>query len=276
MLYFYSNRPGGLGGDGDILQAPITPITDFNGDGQVDGKDLLVMIVEFGGTDAFCDIGPFAWGDGVVDCKDFKVLAKYIGTEIEDPTLAAHWALDESEGMVAYDSAGENDGTVMGDAGWLPQGGKIGGALAFDGADDFVLADSPVELGNGAFSVCAWIKDGAPGQAIVSSQGGVKWLYTNAIDGSLMTDLSELALVGTPLFSDAVVTDGQWHRVCLVWDGDGRILCVDDERAASEPLNEVSLPAARLIVGAGGSLEPGSLWEGLIDDVRIYNRAVKP
>jgi hypothetical protein len=91
-----------------------------------------------------------------------------------------------------------------------------------------------------------------------------------------MTDLSASAGAGTPLFSDVVVTDGQWHRVKLVWDGTDRILCVDDEEAAREPLSEVSAPAGKLIIGGSGTLEQGSLWSGLIDDVRIYNRAVKP
>ena len=33
---------------------------------------------------------------------------------------------------------------------------------------------------------------------------------------------------------------------------------------------------AGLHIGAGKSLEAGSFWSGLIDDVRIYNRAVTP
>jgi len=271
ILYFWSRRA-----DAGLRQVPIIPIVDFNGDGQVDGKDLLIMIAEFGGTDALCDIGPTPLGDGVVDFEDLKVLAGHIPTVVEDPTLAAHWALDETEGITAYDMAGENDAMVMGNAAWQPAGGRIGGALAFDGLNDFVLAGSPAGLGEGPFSVCAWIKDGAPGQAIVSPQGGARWLYTNPIDGSLMTDLSASAGAGTPLFSDVVVTDGQWHRVILVWDGTDHILCVDDEEAAREPLSEVSPPAGKLIIGGNGSLEQGSLWSGLIDDVRVYDRAVKP
>jgi hypothetical protein len=31
-----------------------------------------------------------------------------------------------------------------------------------------------------------------------------------------------------------------------------------------------------LYIGAGASLTPGTFWSGLIDDVRIYDRAVKP
>jgi hypothetical protein len=275
MLSFCSARPGGVGNQ-DIWQAPIIPVVDFNGDARVDGRDVLAMAACWGQDDPLCDIGPTAFGDGVVNVEDLVVLAEYIGQEVDDPTLVAHWALDEREGTFVTDSAGENDATVVGNAMWQPEGGKIGGALAFDGVDDFVLAASPAGLVSGRFSVCVWIKGGAPGQAIVSPQGGVRWLYTNAIDGSLMTSLSEGGRTVQPLFSDVVVTDGQWHRVLLVWDGTDRILCVDGREAAREPLSEVSAPGGKLIIGGSGTLEPASLWSGLIDDVRIYRRTVKP
>ncbi len=276
-LYFFSTRPGGLG-DFDLWQTSIIPIVDFNGDGKADGKDVVILTEHWGQSDSVCDIGPYAWGDGIVNEEDLFVLAEYLDAEepFVDPTLIAHWALDETEGMAAADDVGGSDAMVMGNAAWQPEGGKIGGALAFDGVDDFVLADFPVGLGDEPFSVCAWIMDGAPGRDIVSAQGDARWLYTNAIDGSLMTDLGTSAWAGTPLFSDAVVTDGQWHRVMLVWDGTSRILCVDEQQAATEPLSEVSAPAGKLIIGGSGSLEPESLWSGLIDDVRIYNRAVRP
>jgi len=128
MLYFNSERPGGFGGAfGDIYQAPIIPIVDFNGDGKIDGRDILIMADHWGMDDSVCDIGPMPWGDGVVDIEDLKVLAEYIGEPVDDPTLITHWALDESEGLMAADSAGENDATVMGVPAWQPAGGAVDG-----------------------------------------------------------------------------------------------------------------------------------------------------
>jgi len=271
-LYLSSDRPGGSGGY-DLWQAPVIPIVDFNGDGKVDGKELVVMIVEFGGTDALCDIGPYAWGDGVVDFEDLKVLAEYIGKEVEDPTLIAHWPLDEAEGMTACDMAGEDEATVLGNAVWQPEGGKIGGALAFDGVDDFVLAHCPAGLGDGPFSVCAWVKGGAADEVILAS-GTTNWLYTNPADGSLMTALGSVAGNGQPLFSDVVITDGRWHRIGLVWDGSDRILYVDGRETVRDEQGELAIPDDSLMIGAGAT--PGRSFSGLIDDVRIYNRAVKP
>jgi Tol biopolymer transport system component len=137
MLYFTSERPGGLGGPyGDIYQAPIVPIVDLNGDGIVDSADMCAIVDHWGTGDPLCDIGPMPWGDGIVDVQDLVVLAEHLFEEVYDPTLIAHWKLDETEGSIAYDSAAVNDGILNGGPLWQPTGGQIDGALAFDGTDD--------------------------------------------------------------------------------------------------------------------------------------------
>lgn len=55
--------------------------------------------------------------------------------------LVAHYALDDETGTTARDSSdGKHDGTLegydSGSTGWTT--GKIGGALSFDGTDDYV------------------------------------------------------------------------------------------------------------------------------------------
>ena len=57
--------------------------------------------------------------------------------EAADPDLVAHWRFDETSGATAFDASGNgHDGTIMGDPQWVP--GKLGGALEFDGAGDYV------------------------------------------------------------------------------------------------------------------------------------------
>ena len=54
-----------------------------------------------------------------------------------DPDLVAHWKLDDGSGTTAVDSsANGNDGTFVGDPQWAS--GILGGALDFDGVDDYV------------------------------------------------------------------------------------------------------------------------------------------
>jgi hypothetical protein len=267
LFFRYSQSDGRLGGD--IWQAPIIPIADFNGDGRIDGGEIVTMADCWGTDDPLCDIGPFVWGDGVVDIEDLKVLAECIGKEIDDPTLVAHWKFDESEGMTAYDSAGENDGTVMGVPVWWPDGGRVNGALELTGMT-FIMGGSVLNPADGPFSVLAWVKGGQPGQGIVTQQGGVDWLMADAVDGKLATELSPL--VG----SETMITDGDWHRIGLAWDGCACLLYVDGVLEAECTKDGLAGSTGKVVIGCGKTATLDSFFTGLIDDVRIYNRAVAP
>ena len=111
-LHFTTERVGDAG-QGDIYQSPVIPIVDFNGDGVVDAADMCIMVDHWGEDYSLCDLGPMPWGDGIVDVHDMVVLAEHL---FEDVRLIAHWKLDETEGNAAYDSAGANDGDILGDA----------------------------------------------------------------------------------------------------------------------------------------------------------------
>jgi hypothetical protein len=250
-------------------------VVDFNGDGIVDTKDLLRLIESWGQADPLCDIGPTAFGDGIVDAADLEVLMSNWMQAVDDPTLLAHWALDEAEGTVAFDSAGQNDGQVIGAALWQPDGGVLGGALDFDGAT-FVVGDYVLNPYHGPFSVIAWIKGGAPGQVIVSQQGGANWLMADALDGSLMTDLRAGGRSPVSLGSEAVIADGNWHRIAFTWDGVNRRLYVGDELVSEDAQDALGGSVGNQLIASGANMSAGTFWVGLIDDVRIYNRAVKP
>jgi len=266
-----------------IWQSSIIPIVDFNGDGIVDSTDMCIMVDHWGENYSLCDIGPSPMGDGIVDVQDLTVLAENLFEEVNDPTLIAHWPLDEAQGVIAYDNAADRDGILMGGPVWRPDGGIVAGALQFDGIDDYVSTDSVLnpadpEISSG-FSVVAWIKDGAPGQAILSQAGGVNWLCTDSLEGNLMTELknSGRSSVG-PMLSQANITDGNWHRIGFVWDGSYRHLYVDGAEVANDaaPLSDLESVEGGLYFGVGSTLAPDSLFSGLIDDIRIYSRAVSP
>jgi N-acetylneuraminic acid mutarotase len=250
------------------------PPPDFNGDGRIDGKDVLIMAAHWGEDYPSCDIGPTPFGDGLVDVQDLIVLAEYIGKEVNDPTLIAHWALDEAEGTVAYDSAGRSDATVIGVPEWQPAGGAVDGALEFDGAT-LVVAGSVLNPSEGPFSVFAWVRGGAAGQAIISQVGDANWLMADA-SGVLMTELKSAGRLATPLPSDTVITDGNWHRLGFTWDGSTRGLYVDDVLVAQDTDTGLADCYEGLNIGCGKTPASDTFFSGLIDDVRIYDRAVKP
>ncbi len=251
-------------------------MVDFNGDGIVDSADMFIIVDHWGEDYSLCDIGPTPLGDGIVDVQDLIGLAEHLFEEVKDPTFVAHWALDEIEGDIAYDSVGENHAEVMGSAVWQPTGGVVDGALLLDGVDDCMATEYVHDPSEGPLSVFAWIKGGAPGQVLLSQAVGANWLMADSSSGKLMTELKESGRTGSTLLSETVITDGNWHRVGLVWDGTNRILYVDDVEVAADTQSELVGSNGGLNIGCGKNLEPGSFWSGLIDDVRIYNRTVKP
>ncbi len=276
-IFFMSQRLGGLGGH-DLWQAPVLPVVDFNGDGIVDSADMCIMVDHWGENYSLCDIGPTPLGDRIVDVQDLIVLAEHLFEEVEvyDPTLVAHWALDEIEGTIAYDGAGACDGRLLGAPVWQPAGGMVDGALHFDGVGDFILTSSIPNSIEGPFSVFAWIKGGAPGQVVISQRSGVNWLCADTSEGNLMTELKGTGRDVAILPSQAVITDGNWHRIGLVWDGSYRTLYVDGITVAEDTLANLEVSENSLLIGTGNAMKSGTYWSGLIDDVLIYNRAVTP
>jgi len=146
-------------------------------------------------------------------------LIQYLGQYSDDPTLIAHWALDETEGASAIDSASGNVGFVMGDPTWQPNGGQVNGAIQLDGIDDAIIGPPPLNPSAGPFSAIAWVKGGAPGQAIISEPGGSNWLSLDLVEGRLMTEFAGFDRSSGPLFSEITISDDQWHRIAFVWDG---------------------------------------------------------
>jgi Tol biopolymer transport system component len=286
MLYFYTHTLPGNFGLYDLWQAAIIPVVDFNADEIVDIQDLLRLIESWGKDDPSVDIGPMPWGDGKIDAADLEVLMRYWQQEILDPALAAYWKLDEAEGSIAQNSASDNDGTLHGEPQWQPAGGKKAGALTFDGIDDYVSTDFVLNPADGQFSVLAWIQGGSPGDVVISQTDGIggsgeTWLGTEPSSGRFMSGLVPPPAgrsIPQPLKSESVVTDGQWHHIGFVWDGAYRYLYVDGVEVAKDTAVQNPLKAATggLYIGAGKTLDATSFFSGLIDDVRIYDRAVKP
>jgi thermitase len=248
---------------------------DLNNDWVVDEKDLAVLLKAMETNDLSADIAPAKKRDGKVDQQDLELLTRYLGTVIPEPGIA-HWKLDEVEGTTAEDSIHHCDGTLHGGAIWQPTGGQAGGAVQLDGVDDYVSTGFVLNPSAGPFSVYAWVWGGAPGQVILSQQGAASWLLLDPV-GGLMTGLNPGWGSG-PLISSAVITDGQWHQVGLVWDGSNRILYVDGVEVARDgkALPQLGSATGSLYFGADGTLAPGSFWSGLLDDVCIYDRVVKP
>ncbi len=248
-------------------------VVDFNGDGIVDCVDMCMMVDHWHTDEPLYDISPMPGGDGIVDVQDLIVLAEHLFTY---PGAVAYWKLDETEGSIAADSIADSHGILYGDPVWEPNDGIVDSALRFDGINDYVSTPFVLNPTDGSFSVFAWVKGGAPGQVVLSQMGGANWLCADSSEGNLMTELKGTGRNAAELLSQTIITDGDWHRIGFVWDGSYRTLYVDDIAVAEDTQDNLEGSNNDLYIGTGKAKEPGTLWSGLIDDVRIYNRAVRP
>jgi hypothetical protein len=266
------------------LDMVLAKRADLNDDWKVDLEDLLILIEFWDTNEPSADIAPATKRDGIVDVQDLELMMEHWQEQIPEPGLIACWKLDETEGIVAHNSVGDNHGTVYGEPLWQPADGKKDGALAFDGIDDYVSTDFVLNPLDGAFSVFAWIQGGAPGAVISQIDGvggsGETWLGTEPSSGKFMSWLVPPAVgrfIPKPLVSESVITDGQWHHIGFVWDGSYRFLYVDGVEVAKDTTAQAPLKPATggLHIGAGKTLDAASFFSGLIDEVRVYNRAVR-
>lgn len=253
----------------------VAKAADADGDGTVGLSDLSVMATSWLQTDQSADIAPVFLGDGIVNMADLSILGKYWLTETR---LRLHFSLDETEGIVVHDTVENRHGTLYGNPIWQPTGGMHEGALLFDGAGDYIETPFATNPSDGPFSLFVWIKTGTPGSTIISQTGtdGVRWLAIDDV-GRLITELQGSGRGQVPLPPGTNVADHQWHRVGFVWDHQYRALYVDDiEVSKDTSVQSVGSSEGRLHIGVNKNLSSGSFFSGLIDDVRIYDRAITP
>ena len=90
-----------------------------------------------------------------------------------------------------------------------------------------------------------------------------------------MTELKGPGRSAGPLQSQIVITDSNWHHIGIVWDGFVRTLYLDGINVAQDEQVILEGKQNGLYIGAGKTLEPASFFSGLIDDVRIYDVAMR-
>jgi hypothetical protein len=194
---------------------------------------------------------------------------------VSDPNLIGWWKLDEGQGTTAIDWSGhKNNGTLINGPKWVT--GYDEGALEFDGSDDYVNFGSTLNwpAGSSARSMCGWGKTD-------TIAGGWRWIaaYGSAGTGlAMFIGLNGEALYGGG-YGDDVFSDGfweidVWHHICLTYDGTTARLYADGIEVAAEA-KSWDLILNRAHIGQQVN-DASEFWDGMVDDVRIYNKALSP
>jgi len=188
-----------------------------------------------------------------------------------DPSLVAWYRFDGD----ASDSSGNDlNGTEMGDPTY--EAGVFGQAINLDGDGDYVDCGLDPKFDITDFiTFTYWIKVTAfdRGWNTVLSRGDDSWRSSRAGTESYM----EAAVGGTAgnyTYGVTPVDDGEWHHVGWVYDGTMNYIYVDGEVDATEVNSgQITVSSYPLYIG-NNSQNTDRFWNGLIDDVMIYNRAL--
>lgn len=194
--------------------------------------------------------------------------------------LLAWWTFDETEGGNAADSSGNNHaGTLTGGPQWQPAAGKTGGAVAFDGVDDFIDCgrDESLDLTEGV-SVAAWIKPAGPvkDQKIVSNQddvgGGYKLCIYNDKPEFEIRDSGNIPSTSRFTQGGTVLEPGLWHHIVGTYCQGGSIKVYVNGKLDRDS------PTPSILASSAGTLKIGRepfgnmYWfNGLMDDLQIYS-----
>lgn len=206
--------------------------------------------------------------------------------------LVGHWPLDEQSfnpatkrftDRSAYSNHGTGNGTQLGSATPGFQADRMGQlvrAAPFNGTDDDVslpINSASLQLGNSG-SISSWVKANAfvANSIIYTSTGGgdadkSPYLRCEA-DGRLRAYLGDGAVVQS-ITSDIYLSTDTWYFMVLKWDGSNIWLYANNDMytTAQTLTNQFT---GDFEIGRYGSYTPERIWNGNIEDVRIYNRAL--
>jgi prepilin-type N-terminal cleavage/methylation domain-containing protein len=199
-----------------------------------------------------------------------------------DPTLVGLWSFNEGTGGVAYDYSGQNatgswSGTHTGTSGYYSPG-KIGPwAATFDGSTNNVNISSTASLNlNNVITLSFWIKQNGAIANYATEFGKINYGVSGYSVQAKATTTNIYMRVDTSAganqTSDSIpnVLDGNWHNIVFILNNGVKTGYEDGVLSYTTTYN-----AGTGFAAATTSLIFGDVsFSGLLDDVRIYNRAL--
>jgi len=193
--------------------------------------------------------------------------------------MVSYWKFDETSGTTAYDAFGRNNGTVSG-ATWNSSG-KVGGALSFDGVDDYVsVSDSDSLDITNQLTIDLWVKPQTTQSTtypILVEKSPVNTIYELILDNGGYHAFGKYVFYfdgGTGrVISTTNWNTGQWAHIAVTYDGSYVKMYVNGVLESSTPYTSPILTSTDPLL-LGDSSGHANSYAGLIDEVAIYNRAL--
>ena len=190
--------------------------------------------------------------------------------------LVGYWTFDEGTGSVSSDQSGNYNTAQINGATWTT--GKFGYGLSFDGSNDSVATNLEIDQSSSTSGATftAWVKPtGVPSsnnmlrsQIVSTDDVGYDWSL-------LMEDDDWTIFTGGDYEDDIQATLNTWTHVAATFDPNTEL--------ATLYVNGVNVDSAGLsydasdypiVIGDNPSGQFTEYFQGIIDEVRVYNRAL--
>ena len=180
---------------------------------------------------------------------------------------------DNADNSIVADSSGMGNTGTFSDAtgtsttAYHHTAGRVGGALSFDGVDDYVNAGSISGGDSAAFTYTAWIK-----RAIDDTSE--QYIITHSANRTLYIENKNVR-AGTEAIGDYVgsttLQPNVWYHVAFTYDGTNGVIYLNSNVDASGTTTVSSGSGSAYI---GQCPHDTHRFNGTIDEVKIYNRAL--
>jgi len=199
--------------------------------------------------------------------------------------LAGAWTFDEGTGTTAKDSWGVNHGTLKNfdfsaSSGWKSASDCISGScLQFDGVNDYVNCGNNPSLNiTNAITIEAWVKSANySGSKDILTKYYYDWAFRQTWNGNGVF-IFILRIEGTlrdlTYNNPSYLWNGDWHHIVGTFDGITRKIFVDGGQKASNSNYSGKITTSGRELKLGFSDSSHEYFNGLIDEVRIYNTAL--
>ncbi len=207
----------------------------------------------------------------------------------QDPDLLAWWKFDDGTGTIATDSGGNgHDGVFIQDPDWVA--GKFGSGLFFDGQGGERVSLGGLDIPSGQMTITCWFKADnldTPGQdprMVSKADGGGNndhwWMFSSSRQGA--SKLLRFRLKTNDGQQTSEIKAGsfevnEWIHGAIWWDGTDMKIYKNGVEVGALAKGGTSVALDPSVQGAIGNQPIGAEnrpFEGIIDDVRIYTKAL--
>jgi hypothetical protein len=160
-------------------------------------------------------------------------------------------------------------------------------AYNFDGVDDYILASPVLPIGSAPRTVSSWFRTTA-GTIPSSQYPNIQFItgWGNAFSGAVIFPQHVQAPSGrayfesgssaNQLFSENAVNNGQWHHFITTYDGPSSRVKIYIDGILEDSSATLNLTTANSNFGIGNAPWANIPFNGQIDDIAIWNRALTP